>query len=107
LVGIANGTVAVDYWRADPAWPEGTPAWSENASFSGGPELGGFKKNWWVDSKNDGDIAKARPFHKAVQFTASNPNFANDSEWMHYFNPEWTEEGKTCASELQVCDNLT
>jgi hypothetical protein len=100
-VGIANGTVVVDYWRANPAWPEGTPAWSEDATFSGGPELGGFKKDWWVDSKNDGDIVKAHPFRKAVQFTARNPNFANDSEWMNYFNPEWTEEGKSCASELQ------
>jgi len=29
-----------------------------------------------------------------VEFAEKKTNFANDSDWMHYFNPEWTDAGK-------------
>jgi hypothetical protein len=74
LVNMANGSLPLDFWRSDPTWKEGTPVFKTDVDFSRGPDLGGFKENWWHDSKNGGDVTKARPFRTAVEFAEKNPN---------------------------------
>jgi hypothetical protein len=118
---MAHGKLPPDFWRVDETWPEGTPVFKRDASFNdGGPELSGFKPKWWADTKKRGHQSttttapgsdsettapgseeQPRPFRKAVEFVRENPNFANDSDWMSFYNPEWVNTGETCASKLQ------